>query len=94
MNPFSHYPHLTLLAGGAVYLADSATLVLAGLLLGKSAAFRAKGLPVPEGDDARDLGRLQTLVEKHAAVRLVIAGDLFHASQESLWNSRARWRNF
>ncbi len=79
MKPFSEHPDLTLLAEGAVYLAGCATLVVADLHLGKSAAFRAKGLPVPEGDNARDLGRLRVLVEKHAAARLVIAGDLFHA---------------
>ncbi len=80
MTPFSEYRSLQLLPEGAVYLADSATLVVADLHLGKSAAFRAKGLPVPEGDNARDLGRMQALVEKLGAARLVIAGDLFHAA--------------
>lgn len=79
MNPFPEHPSLNLLPEGAIYLADCATLVVADLHLGKSAAFRAKGLPVPEGDDARDLGRLRALVNKHAAARLMIAGDLFHA---------------
>ena len=79
MTPFPRFPALTLLPEGAVYLMDSATLVVADLHLGKSAAFRAKGLPVPEGDTARDLGRARTLVEKHGAARLVVAGDLFHA---------------
>lgn len=79
MNPFPEHPSLKLLPEGAVCLTDSATLVLADLHLGKSAAFRAKGLPVPEGDNARDLGRMRALVEKTRAARLVIAGDLFHA---------------
>lgn len=79
MNPFAGHPSLTLLPEGAVYLTDSSTLVLADLHLGKAAAFRAKGLPVPEGDTARDLGRVWALAEKHGAARIVIAGDLFHA---------------
>ncbi len=79
MTPFAGYPSLTLLPEGAVFLTDSSTLVLADLHLGKSAAFRAKGLPVPEGDTARDLARVSKLVEKNGALRLVIAGDLFHA---------------
>lgn len=79
MNPFPEHPSLKLLPEAAVYLTDSATLVVADLHLGKSAAFRAKGLPVPEGDNARDLGRMRALVEKHGAARLAIAGDLFHA---------------
>ena len=79
MKPFPDHPSLLLLPERAVYLTDSATLVVADLHLGKSAAFRAKGLPVPEGDNARDLGRMRALVEKHGAASLVIAGDLFHA---------------
>lgn len=79
MTPFAGHPSLTLLPEGAVYLADSGTLVLADLHLGKSAAFRTKGLPVPEGDTARDLARIRALAEKHGAARIVIAGDLFHA---------------
>lgn len=54
-------------------------LIVADLHLGKSATFRARGLPVPEGDTARDLGRLRELIEKTGAGELVIAGDLFHA---------------
>jgi DNA ligase-associated metallophosphoesterase len=79
MTPFAGHPSLTLLPEGAIYLTDSRTLVLADLHLGKSAAFRAKGLPVPEGDTARDLGRVRALVEKLDAHRIVVAGDLFHA---------------
>lgn len=79
MNPFIEHPSLTLLPEGAVYLSDSRTLVLADLHLGKAAAFRAQGLPVPEGDTTRDLGRVRALVEKCGAGRLVVAGDMFHA---------------
>jgi len=79
MNPLPKIPTVTLLPEGAVFLSDSATLVVADVHLGKSAAFRARGLPVPEGDNARDLARLLALVKKSAASHLVIAGDLFHA---------------
>ncbi len=79
MNPFPEFPSLTLLAEGAVFFKESATLVVADVHLGKSASFRARGLPIPEGHNARDLLRLVTLVEKHQASQLVVAGDLFHA---------------
>ncbi|NQX01279.1 ligase-associated DNA damage response endonuclease PdeM, partial [bacterium] len=79
MVPFPHIPALTLLPEGAVFLTDSATLVVADIHLGKSAVFRAKGLPVPEGDSARDLARLVALAAKSQARHLIIAGDLFHA---------------
>jgi len=70
---------LTLLPESAVWHAPTRTLVVADVHLGKAAAFRAGGIPVPEGGDADDLARLLALVRKHAAARLVIAGDLFHA---------------
>lgn len=70
-----------LLPEGGVLLDDPArSLVVADVHLGKSAAFRARGLAVPEGDDARDLERLKRLVTTHHAGRLIIAGDLFHAA--------------
>ena len=73
------FPDLKLLPEGAVYLTDSSTLIVADVHLGKSAAFRARGVPVPEGDTARDLARLMALAKSHQAAHLVIAGDLFHA---------------
>lgn len=79
MKPFLEIPNLSLLPEGAVFLTNTSTLIVADIHLGKSAAFRAKGLPVPEGDSARDLARLLALAEKSHARHLVIAGDLFHA---------------
>lgn len=79
MTTISTHPSVSLLAEGAAFLIDSFTLIVADIHLGKSAAFRAKGLPVPEGDNARDLARLLVLAKKSAAAHLVIAGDLFHA---------------
>ncbi len=70
---------LTLLPESGVWHAPSRTLVVADVHLGKAAAFRAGGIAVPDGDDARDLDRLAAMVENHEATRLVVAGDLFHA---------------
>lgn len=80
MNPFPEFPSLTLLPEGAVFLRETATLIVADVHLGKSASFRARGLPVPEGDSARDFLRLKDLVGKYGAAQLVVAGDLFHAA--------------
>lgn len=79
MTPISTHPEITLLSEGALFLTITRTLVVADVHLGKSAAFRAKGLPVPEGDTARDFQRLLELARKCQASHLVIAGDLFHA---------------
>ncbi len=77
MNPFTEHPHVTILPEGVV-LVDT-TLIAADVHLGKSATFRAKGLPVPEGDTERDFRRLAEMVVKHRVRHLVIAGDLFHS---------------
>jgi DNA ligase-associated metallophosphoesterase len=79
LDDFANVP-LMLLPDSAVLInGEASVLVAADLHLGKSAAFRAHGLPVPEGDTARDLSRLGKLVREHSPDHLVIAGDLFHA---------------
>jgi DNA ligase-associated metallophosphoesterase len=70
---------IALVPGRAAVLPRSATLLIADLHLGKAAAFRTSGLPVPEGSGQRDLARLERLVRRHAIRRVLILGDLFHA---------------
>ena len=70
---------ITLLSDHAVMANDA--LILADTHFGKSAAFRARGIPVPEGDTVEDSGRIRALVETHSPTRLVIAGDLLHAPE-------------
>ena len=70
---------VTLLSEHAVFLGESAALVVSDVHLGKSATFRSKGIPVPEGDTAFDLEKLSMLIKTHSPTRLIIAGDLFHA---------------
>lgn len=79
IEDFANVPIRLLPDRALLILAESTHLVLADVHLGKSAAFRAHGMPVPEGDDARDLARLAALVRQHRPDQLVIAGDLFHA---------------
>ncbi|MEP2776926.1 MAG: ligase-associated DNA damage response endonuclease PdeM [Luteolibacter sp.] len=70
---------VTLLAGRAVFLDATRTLVVSDIHLGKSATFRTRGIPVPEGDTFADLAALSDLVGQTDARHLVIAGDLVHA---------------
>ena len=72
-------PTIQLLPEGAVLLNETSSLVIADIHLGKSATFRARGLPVPEGDTGLDLTRIRNLVHETHAKHLIIAGDLFHA---------------
>ncbi len=94
MHPFPDNPSLSLLPQGAVFLNATATLVVADLHLGKSAAFRARGLPVPEGDNALDLARVISLSRESAASHLVIAGDLFHAPSGITPELESTFRDF
>ena len=55
------------------------TLFVADVHLGKAAAFRAGGVPVPRGSTATDLARLAALVDASGAQRLVVLGDFLHA---------------
>jgi DNA ligase-associated metallophosphoesterase len=67
------------LAGRALWWARRETLCVADVHLGKSAAFRSAGIPVPEGTTSADLARLSALVLACGAKRVVILGDLLHA---------------
>ncbi len=69
-----------LLPDRAVFLPKSQTLVIADLHIGKSATFRKRGLPVPEGTTQSDLTRLTRLLDLTKASQLVIAGDLVHSA--------------
>lgn len=68
-----------LLADLSLLIEESRTLVLADTHFGKSAAFRARGLPVPEGDTVADLARIEALLHEEKVEELLIAGDLLHA---------------
>ncbi len=70
---------IVLLPGRAAWLPATRTLLVADLHLGKAAAFRQAGIPVPEGSAQADLARLERLVDECRPRRLLILGDLFHA---------------
>lgn len=72
---------LWLLPEGAVWWPAARTLFAADLHLGKGAAFRAQGQPVPAGSSARTLARLRGLTEFHGAGRLVVLGDFWHGAE-------------
>jgi len=55
------------------------TLFVADVHLGKAAAFRAAGVPLPRGSTASDLRRLDRLIGCTNAARLVVLGDFLHA---------------
>lgn len=85
---------IRLLAGHAAFLPGHSTLVLSDVHLGKAASFQSKGIAIPDGDDLRDLRRIETLIRETGAQHLVIAGDLFHSASgrtPQLDAQLARW---
>ncbi len=87
--------YLHLLPDRAIFWPARETLLLADVHLGKSATFRALGVPVPEGGTAKDLSRITQLLEQTGARRLVILGDLVHAKagrQPEVLDAFATWR--
>lgn len=71
------------------------TLCIADMHLGKAAAYRASGIPVPESATAADLARLDVLIRQTQAARLVILGDLIHARSsrvDQTMSAFAHWR--
>jgi len=68
-----------LFADRALLWTRARTLFVADVHLGKAAAFRAGGVPVPRGSTANDLARLAALIEASGATRLVVLGDFLHA---------------
>jgi uncharacterized protein len=75
-------------ARGCVFIADTH--------FGKTATFRAHGVPVCDGALADDLARLSHVLEDTRASRLVILGDLLHARRGRSHETLARvsaWRD-
>ncbi|WKZ66817.1 MAG: ligase-associated DNA damage response endonuclease PdeM [Flavobacteriales bacterium] len=66
-------------------------LMLSDLHLGMAAHLRKGGLPLPEGDDARTLQRLDAVIDALRPKRIVVIGDLFHSSANAAWERFARW---
>jgi DNA ligase-associated metallophosphoesterase len=70
-------------------------LVVADVHIGKAAAFRARGVPVPRGTTLANLERLSALIELAQPERLVFLGDLLHAQEarrDDTMGLLAQWR--
>lgn len=63
----------------ALWWARERTLFIADPHFGKASTFRSAGIPVPELAHADDLARLENILRRTEARRLVVLGDFFHA---------------
>ena len=69
-----------LLAARALHWPRERTVFVADVHLGKAAAFRAGGVPLPRGSTAADLARLTRVLRQTGAQRLVVLGDFLHGA--------------
>jgi uncharacterized protein len=79
----------------ALYWPRTRTLVVADLHFGKAHVFRRAGIGIPRGTTTRDLARIDALVARHAAERLLVLGDFVHGPSrpDAPWAERVReWR--
>lgn len=85
---------LKILPDRAVYWPRRRTLLVADVHLGKSSAFAAAGIPVPD-TTRRTLERLGALIDATGAERLIVLGDLIHAREgrsETTMEAVFQWR--
>ena len=86
---------LVLLSERAVFWPRRETLLIADAHFGKAASFRASGVPVPHGTTADALGRVDALLNRTSARRIVFLGDFLHAKEgraPATLNALAEWR--
>jgi uncharacterized protein len=72
---------LTLLFERAAYWQSRSTLLVADLHWGKAASFRAAGVFVPRGTTPESLARLNRILQRTGASRMILLGDCFHAKE-------------
>jgi uncharacterized protein len=74
-----HGEVLRLMPERALHLPGRETLLVADVHIGKSASFRALGVPVPGGTTAETLTRLDAAIARSAARTVVFLGDFLHS---------------
>lgn len=70
---------IVLMPERALLIERTQTLLVADVHLGKDAAFRIAGIPIPGDATADSLMRLSSALERSGARRLIFLGDLIHA---------------
>jgi len=80
LNIHFHGHPMILHAEGAIWWPETGSLILSDVHLGKSATFRAHGIPIPEGEATEDLERILALVDSLRPTTLLILGDFIHSS--------------
>ena len=87
---------LTLLPERAALWHGENALFIADPHWGKAATFRAGGIPVPSGTTLEAIERLESLVSRTHASRVIFLGDLLHAKagrSQEMFGALDAWRS-
>lgn len=85
---------LQLLPEKAAYIAETRTLFVADVHLGKAETFQAFGLPIASDVNLATLQRLREICDRTQAENLFILGDLFHSQFSLVDEVIAPWQEF
>ena len=83
---------LVLSAGRALFRPRTRQLLIADPHFGKAEAFRARGVPVPEGTTLENLARIDTLIAEYMPLEVVFLGDFLHARVAEVFKQLLPWR--
>lgn len=78
-----------------IFWEEQRVLLISDIHIGKTAAFRSAGIPVPGGSTSEDLKNLSELISQTKPRELIILGDLIHSSienRERTLNALKLWR--
>ena len=84
-----------LLPERAAFVVQHRTVLVADLHLGKAETYRSLGVPMPEGIAEESLERLESVIRRIEAERVVVLGDLVHCEEgmeDPIIELVERWR--
>src|SRR5687767_7607904 len=87
---------LFLMPERVVFWPAQGTLFVADFHLGKAAAFRRSGIPMPAGTTTENVERLERAISKTRAEHVVFLGDFMHSAlgrQPRTFERFAAWRS-
>lgn len=83
--------HLVLSPHKVMYHERTQTLIVSDLHLGKGDHFRKNGIAVPPQMIKRNLGKLQTVLDRFKPKELLMLGDAFHSVYNKSWEAFAEF---
>ncbi|MGN6600966.1 MAG: ligase-associated DNA damage response endonuclease PdeM [Ginsengibacter sp.] len=87
-----HSQTLWLSAARCIFWEEESALILADLHFGKSGHFRKSGIGIPQNIFKVDLQRLFAQMQYFKPNKLLIAGDMFHSTQNKEADFFLKWR--